>query len=269
MNPFIALTRLTFSEFAGQRIYRILLLALLLIPWLLLIPASLFMFDIGKVIIDLLFTAQHFWLLTFLFFIVAPLIGRDIEQGTCQLFLTLPMPRSHYLWARYLGIAIALLPLLAVWLVSGVAALLFASGNWSGYVDPAAWQSFAIGSLLIMLPYLALTALLILIAAFATGLPETTVFLFSAWLLCWSLPPVLAALDQSELAAKTSETTIILLQSINQLLPDLTSARISLLLAHGQPLDAMAIIAYCSHHLAYAILAILLAVLVFRRRDLA
>lgn len=268
MTRFIALIRLTCLEVVSERIYRIVLSMLLVLPWLLLIPASLFMLDIGKVFIDLLFASQHAWLLIYLFFLAAPLISRDIEEGSCQLFLTLPMPRSHYLWARFTGLVMAIAPLMLAWLASSTIALQLAEHNWPGYVLPDSSISFATGAVLILLPYLALTATLFLIAAGATGLSETTVFLFSVWLLSWSLPPVLGALQQEEVAAKTPAWTSTLLHIVNQLLPDLTSSRISLLLAHAKPLEPLAIVGYCTHHIAYALLALLLAALLFKRRDL-
>lgn len=269
MSRMLPLIGLTIRELVSQRVYRIVLGALLLIPWLLLIPASLFMLDVGKVLIDLLFTALHAWLLVYLFFQVAPLVARDIEQGSCHIFLTLPMRRSHYLWARFAGMVAALLPLIAAYVLSASLSLGFAEHQWGAiYVAPHAASLFDFGAVLIVLPYLALTAVLFLIAAAATGLPETMVFLFSVWLLCWSLPPVLGALQQTEVAAKTPSWIGTLLEAVNQLLPDLSSSRISLYLAHGKALDGAAVTGYCLQHLAYALLAMLLAIMVFKRRDL-
>lgn len=270
MSRMLPLIGLTFRELASQRVYRIVLAALLLIPWLLLIPASLFLLDVGKVLIDLLFTALHAWLLVYLFFQAAPLIARDIEQGSCHIFLTLPMRRSHYLWARFAGMIAALVPLFLAYALSASLTLVFAQSHWQAiYVAPNVLSSFDGGAVLIVLPYLALTAVLFLIAAAATGLPETMVFLFSVWLLCWSLPPVLGAMQQKEVAAKTPSWIGAMLQGVNQLLPDLSSSRISLYLAHGKGLGDMAVTGYCLQHLAYALLAMLLAIFVFRRRDLA
>jgi len=268
MSSFLPLVGFTFRELASQRIYRIVLAALLVVPWLLLIPTSLFMLDIGKVLIDLLFTALHASLLVFLFFMAAPLITRDIEQGSCHIFLTLPMRRSHYLWGRFAGLIAALLPLLLVYIGSSALAIVFAKNLWAGYVAAHAVLSFVGGAGLIVLPYFALTAVLFLIAAAATGLPETMVFLFSVWLLCWSLPPVLGALEQPEVAAKTPTWIGTLLQTVNQLLPDLSSSRISLYLAHGKMLGDAAVVGYCLQHLGYTLLAMMLAVILFKRRDL-
>ncbi len=269
MSRTLPLVTLTFREIASQRVYRILLGVLLLVPWLMLIPASLFMFDIGKVLIDLLFTALHASLLIFLFFMAAPLIARDIEQGSCHIFLTLPMRRGRYLSARFVGLIVALMPLFAAYALSASLTLTFAESHWAAfYVAPHSVPLFDYGAALILMPYLALTAVLFLIAAAATGLPETMVFLFSVWLLCWSLPPVLGALLQAEVAAKTPTWIGTLLQTVNQLLPDLSSSRISLYLAHGKKLGIEAVAGYCLQHLAYALLAMMLAVILFKRRDL-
>jgi|GEM_PF-3055515 len=268
MSRVLPLIGFTVRELISQRVYRVVLAACMLVPWLLLIPASLFMLDIGKVVIDLLFTALHALLLGFLFFLAAPLISRDIEQGSCHTFLTLPMPRSHYLWARFAGLIAALVPLLLVYTASSALAIAFMKSQFAAYVAASAITSFVSGAALIVLPYLALSAVLFLIAAWATGLPETMVFLFSVWLLCWSLPPVLGALEESKVAAKTPTWLHTILQMVNQLLPDLSSSRISLYLAHGKTLGAEAVTGYCLQHLAYALLAMMLAIILFKRRDL-
>jgi len=269
VSRLLPLIALTFRELVGQRVYRIVLAALLLVPWLLLIPASLFMLDIGKVLIDLLFTGLHATLLIFLFFLAAPLIVRDIEQGSCHIFLTLPMRRGRYLWDRFVGLLAALLPLLLAYALSSSLALMFAKSHYGAvYVAPDVVSLFLGGAALIVLPYLALTAVLFLITAWATGLPETMVFMFSVWLLSWSLPPVLGALQQPEVAVKTSTWVSTVLHTVNQLLPDLSSSRISLYLAHGKSLGAEAVAGYCLQHLAYTLLAMMLAVVLFKRRDL-
>lgn len=269
MSRFLPLIGFTFRELASQRVYRIVLVALLVVPWLMLIPASLFLLDIGKVLMDLLFTALHTFLVLFLFFLAAPLISRDIEQGSCHIFLTLPMRRSHYLWARFIGLIVALMPLFLAYVLSSSLTLFFAEHQYETiYVASNSVSLFDYGAVLIVLPYLALIAVLFLIAAAATGLPETMVFLFLVWVLCWSLPPVLGALKLTEVAAKTPMWISTMLKAVNQLLPNLSSSRISLYLAHGKALGAESVAGYCLQHLAYALLVIILAVFVFKRRDL-
>jgi hypothetical protein len=269
MNQLFSLIWFTLKEMTGQRIYRILLLLLIIIPWLLLIPASLFLLDLGKVFMDMLFTAQHAWLTAYLFFLATPLLVRDIELGVCSIFLTLPMSRGLYLWGRFIGLIGSILPLLLCYIISAVVAFFWAEIAWTGYVAAASEFSFSYGAILIFMPYLALAAVLFLIAARATGSAEITVFLFSIWLICWALPPVLDALQNIEVAEKTPAWTGILLHGINQLLPDLSSSRISLRLAHQLPLGTASVFGYCLQHLAYTVLAIMAATALFNRRDLS
>ncbi|GAV21176.1 ABC-2 family transporter protein [Mariprofundus micogutta] len=268
MSKSLSLLLFSMKEISNQRIYQTLLAILIIIPWLLLIPTSLFMMDLGKVFMDMLFTFLHLWLLIYIFFLAAPLLARDIEMGTCNMFLTLPMSRAEYLWGRYAGVVATILPILLAYLISAVLAFEFAERTWPGYVLSGSGVQFTYGVLLILLPYLALTAVLFFIASTATGLSETTVFLFSVWLLCWSIPPVLGAMQEQNVAAKNPPWIESILQFINQLLPDISSSQISLHLAHHIPLENMAVIAYCIEHLAYSSLIMIVAVLLFQRRDL-
>lgn len=269
MNQTRQLILFTLKEVTAERAYQIIFASLLIMPWLLLIPASLFMLDIGKVYTDFLFAGLHIVLLIYIFFLVTPLVARDIEHSCCQLFLTLPMSRSFYIFARYAGIITSIIPLLLAYLTSSYFAYLLAESIWPGYVYSGSGFYFTLGSLLITLPYLALVSVLFLIASRATGLPEITVFLFSVWLLCWTLPPVLSALSHSEVMNKTPDWIAVLLNSVNQLLPDLSSSEISLHLAHTQLIDPLSILAYSAQHIAYALLIIMLAAALFKHRDLA
>jgi len=269
MTKFYFLTRFTLKEIYSQRIYQILAGMLVVIPWLMLIPTSLFMLDIGKVFIDLLFLCLHGWALVYIFFIACPLLARDLEQGTCHIFLTLPMSRTQYYWSRFAGITSGFIPLLIVFLVSSSLAFTFAESIWGTYIQTGANTSFIYGTLLILLPYIALTAVLFLIASSATGLPEITVFLFSVWLLCWTIPPVLGALQSADIQSSTPDAIVLIIKVANQLLPDLSGSDISLALAHNNPLQSFQVIGYCTHHLAYALLAMLLAITMFKRRDLS
>ncbi|ATX79840.1 hypothetical protein Ga0123461_1426 [Mariprofundus aestuarium] len=269
MNQLITLTWFTLKEVAYQRIYKILLVTLIIIPWLLLIPTSLFLLDMGKVFMDMLFTTQHAWLTAYLFFLAVPLLVRDIEQGVCSIFLTLPMSREKYLWGRFIGILFSILPLLLCYIISAVVAFFWAENSWPSYVLADSGLSFSYGSILILLPYLALAAVLFLIAAGASGSAEITLFLLSVWLICWALPPVLDALQNIEVAESTPAWTGMLLYGINQLLPDLSSSQISLKLAHQLPLNPASVFAYCIQHTTYAALAIIAASAVFKRRDLS
>ena len=268
MNQLTSLIRLTLLEMMGQRIYRTMLVALVIIPWLLLIPTSLFLIDLDKVFTDMLFTTQHAWLTAYLFFLAVPLLSRDIEQGICSIFLTLPMSREKYLWGRFIGVICSLLPLFLCYLASAFMAFSWGESAWPEYIAAGSKFSFGYGALLILIPYLALGAVLFLIAAAATGSAEITVFFFSVWLICWALPPVLDAMQNVEVAEKTPAWIATLLGGIYQLMPDLSSSQISLRLAHRISLPSASVTGYCVQHLAYTALIMIAATATFRRRDL-
>ena len=159
-------------------------------------------------------------------------------------------------------------PAFLVYLISAALACTFAEHQWIGYFVPGSSIYFTAGALLMLLPYIALTAVLFLIASRATGLPEITVFLFSVWALCWSIPPVLQAMRHTSAAESTPGWLGWLLKTVNQMLPDLSSSTISLYMAHTKSLPAISVAGYCIEHLAYALLAMGIAVIAFNRRDL-
>lgn len=267
-NASFAMAKLSIAEMTGSRTYQLMAFAIMLLPWLLLIPASLFLIDIGKVYADLLFTGLHCWLVAYIFFIATPLLTSDIEQNIASIFLTLPMSRTAYFISRFAGVLLGILPLFFVYTSSSLFSLYLASSIWGGYLHELLWVSVLAGFLLILLPYISMVAVLFLIASKATGAAETSVFLLSVWILSWSIPPVLEALNNPDVLAKTPEFLVILLSFTNQLLPDLSSSSIALRLSHQLSIDSVQVLAFIFHHLGFSFLLLFIGCLWFQQRDL-
>ena len=268
MTKIIHLTRFTCREIMSQRVFQIFALALFALPWLMLAPTSLFLLDLSKVMADLALMMLHIWLLMFIFFIAAPLLSHDIEHGICSMFLTLPMSRQQYFCGRFFGMVVSIIPLLLIYMFSTAGAMMLAASLWSGYFDQAVVGAVSAAMPLLTLPYISLIAALFFITARASGLPETTVFLSAVWVLCWSIPPVLAALHNSEVAAKTPQPIVMLLRAISQLLPDLTSSKIATMAAYHLEIHPIQLLAYGIEHLTYATITFYLATMLFAKRDL-
>jgi len=268
MKEISALIRLTLRELLHQRAYILLTVVALLMPWLLIVPMSLFLIDLGKVLADMLFAAEHVFFSCFIFFIAAPLMARDIEQKVCHLLLTVPLKRSRYILARFGGTALAMLPMLFLFLLSSCTALEVVAHFWPVYVTSGMGLSFLIGGLMLLLPYLSLLGLLYLISTASSGGAETLVFLLSAWLLSWSVPPVLAALQQPEVSAKIPAGISGLVTTIDHILPHLSSGQLALDIAHQHIPPGIQLGAYALEHIAYMLITLILAMIMFERRDL-
>jgi len=268
MTPTYHLSHFTFIEIIKQPGMRSLLIMALLLPFLMLIPVSLFMFDLGKVFTDFCLGSCHVLFTVFVFFIAGSLISSDIDQRISHLFLTLPVSRKQYLTARFIGLCAALIVLALTLAASSLISGLLANAIWSQYLPiQQAWFT-VIGILLLTLPYIAFTAALLLIACYASSSIETLVFLSLTFLLAWISPAVLAALTSSEIAAKTPDIIIAFAHTLQYVLPDIDSATLASLIAHQQPIQASHIIAYITEHLSYAALLFIAALGVFQRRDL-
>jgi len=261
-----ALLRLTVRELVWQRAYLLLAGMALLAPWLLLIPTSLFLLDLGKVLADMLFAIEHVLLSCFVFFLAAPLLSRDLDQRLCHLWLTIPLSRPAYLSARFFGTVAAMLPLMLLFAIASSAAFVLAAQLWPAYASVVVGWHVLMGHGLLWLPYVALLGLFYAIACASSGAAEAMVFLLAGWLLSWAIPPVLQALRQAEVAAKTSPWLAKLVAFIDYLVPDLSSARLALELAHGQVPGLL--LPYVVEHVAYAAAGLLLAMAAFARRDL-
>jgi hypothetical protein len=125
-----------------------------------------------------------------------------------------------------------------------------------------------LGITLISWQYLSLIAVSFFVFSWATGSAEVLSFTFLIWLLAWFFPPVLVAMQDSEVAKTIPTYLHLFLEACYQLLPHLTGGEIANRLAHGQGLRLKETVFFLLEHVAYTMILVQLALMLFRRRDL-
>ncbi|MFC1536941.1 hypothetical protein ACFL48_03895 [Pseudomonadota bacterium] len=258
----------TIQEVLNSRIFRLLLLAPLVLMVVALTFTGLFMLDLGKVFIDTMFASTHLLCFTFLMFLAAPFLARDIDAHFTYILLTLPISRGQYLLGRFIGLCATFLLLIIVLIIVTSLSLELASSIWGSYMATADIGSMVLGIFLIAWQYLSLIAIALFVFSWATGSAEILSFTFLIWLLSWFFPPVLTAMQDSEVAQTIPPFLHVILESCYQLVPHLTGGEIANRLAHGISLQGKEIIYYLIEHTAYATILFTSALILFRRRNL-
>ena len=268
-NLIYELSRFTFIEIIQSRVFRLLVGGSLLIPLIAVIIASLFMADVGKVYLDVVLSGAHFVSIVFTLFIAASLLAKDIDQRICYIILSAPIKRHQYILARYAGISIAFAVLALIMTIASYIGGYFYIGSL-----PDLYQS---GFSTMMMPmmffyvffqYLSLISVAVFFFSWATGTAEIMLFTSSVILFSWVFPPVLAALQTEELASQTPLFLNQLIQLVYQFLPHLNGSDFALSIAHSLDINVKNLMLYMLEHSAYAGIALVLALLLFKRRDL-
>lgn len=203
-------------------------------------------------------------------FWVTELLGRDLERRTIFFVLAYPFPRSIYILSRFLAViglsAIAVIGLcaftLAAWWVTAH----------SGYeqVYPVHLQGMALPLTLslIWLDLAAIGAFTLLVAALSTT-PMLAFFVGMAFAVsARSLGPILAYLTTDDPGAqKLAVTYQPLLDAIHWIVPDLSRLDVRSTVLYGIWPEATATMWASLHVGFYVIIALILAVMLFQRRE--
>lgn len=208
----------------------------------------------GRILQDLAFASARLFGVVIAIAVGINLIYKEVERRTIYTVLAKPISRSEFLLGKYLGLVAT------IWMQVVVMALAFAAVSLLGGT-PLGWSHVAAFGLLAME-----LALVVAVATF-----------FSAF-----TTPMLAALfttgiwvagnltrDLLELAHQTAVPSIVgVARALHEVLPDIASFNLSLKASHGLPIDPrVEVLLPLAYGAAYVAAVLLLASLVFRRRD--
>lgn len=252
-SPLFAIARATLLEAIRHRI-----LYLLVGFAVLLILASRFLslLTVGqdaKIIKDVGLSAINLFGLLVALFVGVGILFRELERRTVQTTLATPVARWEYLLGKFAGIAAAIV-LNAVLMSSTLCAVLWLRGE----LD----LGIVLAALMMMVELIFITAAAVFFSSFSTPIFSalfTTAF-YLVGHLAWSLPLLLERLEQG--AARS------LVQVVYLVVPNLEYGDIRALAVHGLPIPPARLWGAAGYELGYAALLLLLACLLFRRRDL-
>lgn len=253
MTAIWAISSLTLKEAIRNKILYLLFffaVILILFSW---ITGELTVGDEIKIIEDIGQSSIHFFGVLITIFIGMGLIFREMEKRTIYLILSKPVSRSQFLLGKFTGLAVTLL-LVLVSMVSIFYFVLFLKGG----ANPALLLSFY----MIYLEWLLLAGIALVLSSFSTPLLSTMVTLaaFFAGHLTESL-----LLLQDRLH---SEVGRFILSALYHLLPNLELFNIRTQIVHDLPISSRMFFETSIYWLLYLSTLLLLAILIFRRKDL-
>jgi ABC-type transport system involved in multi-copper enzyme maturation permease subunit len=233
-------------------LYTLLFFALALIGTGVLL-ASLSYVERDRILQDVGFAAIRVFAVAIAIFVGIHLVSREVERRTIFTILSKPISRSEFLLGKYFGLVLTL------WLQIGIMALGFAGISRLAEA-PVGW-AHAVAVALIGAEVAVVVAVALLFSSFTTPM-LASLFTAGLWLIGRLTRDLRALGAQSDSDGIRSMTEV-----LYRALPDLSAFDVSLHAARGLVLTTADVVLPLVYALGYATVMLVLATLLFERRD--
>lgn len=268
-NRVLALAVITYKEGIRNRaLFGIGLLALFLFG-LNISVAGFFMRDIGKVTVDMNLAALTFSGLLLVLFVGVNLMAKDIDRKTIHLVLSKPISRTQYIFGKYLGISFFVsVSLLLLLLLSSLTILLLLQ-LYPAYFIGFSWGIFFTACFSLLMKFWVLTAIVVFFSAITSSSLITLIFSVSSYIAGTTIEDVFFYV-RTELAAQEkiiSESLKWVIDVLSYVLPNFSVFDFSVEAAHGLVIAGNRLAFSLGYGVLYAFILLLLASVIFGRRE--
>jgi ABC-type transport system involved in multi-copper enzyme maturation permease subunit len=252
----IAIARNAFREAVRDRVlYNLILFALVLIA------SAVFLGELSagqeaKIIVDLGLSAMLLFGAFIAIFVGVGLVYKEIERRTLYTILSKPIGRGQFLLGKYLGLSLTLLVNVAVMGIGVTLALVYVRRGW----DPLALRLWP-AVLLIYAELLIITAVALLFSSFSS--PALSALLTFFVFIIGHFSADLKMLG----GTAASQPARWLFAGLYYLVPNLSNYSVITATAHGVVPDISSSVAALAYALAYIVVLLAAASLIFRRRN--
>ena len=256
----------TFREAVRDRVfYNLLLFAVLLLG------ASLVIGQLGagqdvKIIKDLGLAASLLFGVGIAIFIGIQLVAREVERRSVYPTLAKPIGRGVFLAGKYVGLLLTLAVNMAVMTIALFVVLtvywrLTPANVQAVWTAPAVDPRLLIALLLIYVELAVVTAIALLFSTYSSALLSAT-FTTAVWV-AGQFVTDLRTLETIGVSGPTAWTA----WTVSWVLPNLSLFDVKAEIVHGVPVPALQVAAAVLYGIAYSGALLLVAVVIFRRRD--
>jgi len=267
MTRILSLASITFKEGIRSRSVLGIVFFSLFIMGLNIAVAGFFMRDLGKVTVDMNLAALSFSGLLLVLFVGLNLMSKDIERKTIQLVLSKPIGRFEYIWGKYLGILLFVLASLLVLLALSCGTVVLLNHLYANYFGMFSWRIYFVACFFIYIKLAVLSAIVVFFGSIATSSFVTLIFSISAYIVGMTIEEVIFYLRSGFAGQDISVTLQRVIEAIAYVVPNFSSFDFSTEAAHGLAIAPERLWIALGYASSYVVFLLLLAFLVFRRRE--
>lgn len=268
MNGVWPLALITFKEGVRNRaLYGILALAAFLLVGTQLV-CSMIPRDVGKVAVDLALSAISLAGLMVVLFVGINLVAKDLDRRTIYMVLSRPISRGGYILGKFMGVGLLVCVAMLLLGAAALASILLAKLQYPSY-----FANFSLATVLLAIFFSMLMMLLLASLSFLfSSLTSTSFISLMLTVACYLIgqvsADVKALIDASNsVGIEVSAWTAQLVKGVYYLFPNLSLFDIKLQAAHGLPVPMTHVAAVCGYWALFTSLSLVVAILVFSRRE--
>jgi ABC-type transport system involved in multi-copper enzyme maturation permease subunit len=263
-----SLAVITFKEGIRDRtLYGIGLFALMIMG-LSLFVTGFFLRELHKVTVDINISAITFGGLLIIFSLSVNLMSKDLDKRTVYSVLSKPFSRTQYLIGKFLGLV--LLSLAALCMLTFVSTLTIwaVKSQYPVYFKEFVWLPVFQAVYAEFLMFMVLNAVVIFFSTVTTSSFLTLLFTISTYIIGQTVEEVVQFIQSQaqEIQLTTAVKTII--DMTQYIVPNLSVYDLKIRAAHGLSITSSYLLSITGYSLIYSTVLILLASIIFSRREL-
>ena len=265
MTPLWPVAVITFKEGIRNRaVYGISLFALIMMAVNLLI-SDMIMQEVGKVSVDIALSSISFLGLLLVLFVGINLLAKDLDKRTIYMVLARPISRGEYIVGKFLGMVLLIVASMCILSLFAVASIFLVKMRYSGYFPRFSWPMIFLSISFTTISLILLSALSFLFASFASTSFISLILTIAAYIIGHSMSDVKALVEASQ--DNISPVTVKVVQAAYYIFPNLSLFDIKTQAAHDLAIPMSYIFLAVSYGLAYTCIVIIIASLIFRKRE--
>jgi ABC-type transport system involved in multi-copper enzyme maturation permease subunit len=242
------------------------LFALLMTGVTILTP-SLFMYDLGKVAIDIGLTTTTVSGLFVIFFLGMNILGKDLDKKTIYMVLAQPTSRAQYVLGKYLGVCLLLLVSFIflsalLWLAISMAHTFMPQH----FMTRFSWPILLYAQLFILLELIMIASVVFFFMSVCSSFYIAIILSFCVYLIGTGIESVEIALTNNEV--QTSNSIIAIINCAKWIIPNLSAFDFKTNAAYGLPIKENIIFTTFFYWLFYNTIILLGTIFFFKKKDL-
>jgi ABC-type transport system involved in multi-copper enzyme maturation permease subunit len=268
MSPLWPVAVITFKEgIRNKAVYGISVFALIMMVANLLI-SGMIMREVGKVSVDIALSSISFLGLLLVLFVGINLLAKDLDKRTIYMVLARPISRGEYIVGKFLGMVLLIVVSISILSLFAVASIFLVKMSYPDYFQRFSWPMIFLSISFTTLSLILLSALSFLFASFASTSFISLILTIAAYIIGHSMTDVKALVEAPQsVGIQVSPLTVKVVQIAYYIFPNLSIFDIKTQAAHDLAIPMSYIFLAVSYGLVYTCIAIILASLIFRKRE--
>lgn len=259
---------ITFKEgIRNKSLYGISLLALLMLLANFMI-SDMIGHDVGKVAVDIALSTASFTGLLMVLFVGINLMAKDLDRKTIYIVLSKPVSRIQYIVGKFLGIVLLITVCMIILACFTALSLQLIKAGHYAFFGRFSWYLLAMSFFYIWLMLVMVASLSLLYASFASSSFVTFILTVITYIIGSSIDDVKSLVESPQsVGISVSPITTKIVQIAYYIFPNLSFFNMKTMAAHGISPDYGYVFGVCIYGVLYTVIVVLIAGIVFSKKE--